>query len=341
MAQPTGSVYLDALASARHRPPEPRAGRTRAILAGVCVMVGLLALSIAAIIAGLRFFVLDADSIVDVFETTLDDPQARSDLEEQVAIAIEQGLVGEELSTVAAAFELDVEAEAERIAVFVIDDAAVREELRSLVTDLHSRVLLERMPSKIDLAPFTDSVLAVIERESPRLAAIIPVDSTLWTVDSDGLPDLTEVMDQLDRALAFLLLLALLIPVGAVLHPRRHRVAAWVGRGSLVFGLTTALTAIGLPYLAGRLSGWVSVEIAVRSASLRLLGPAAVAGLTGIGLISLAAVAHRREKRRVINEGTAAAFGYEEPVAWQHDPSTERDLPTRELVDAGHPLTNI
>jgi len=341
MTQPTGSVYLDGPVSPRHRPPVPRVGRTRTILAGFCVTVGLLALSVGALVAGLRIFVLDADSIVDVFESTLDDPQARIDLENQVALAIEEGLVGEELTAVAAAFDFDVKAEAERVAGFVLDDPAARDELRTLLTDLHSRVLLEWDPSEIDLAPFTTSVLAVIERESPRLATIIHADSTLWSLEGDSLPDLTRAMDLLDRVLVLSLFLTLLIPIGAAIHPRRHRVVAWVGSWTLMLGLISALAAIGLPYLGGELTGWTSVEIAIRSASLRLLAPAGIAGITGMGLVSVAAVAHRRERLRVSDEGAAAAFGYNEPPLWQHEPSPGLDLPSRGLTDAGRPLTNI
>jgi hypothetical protein len=341
MLQPTGSVYLDTPDRPRRRPPVPRVSRARSILAGGCVIIGLAALSLAAAIAGLRLLVLDPSPILTAFETTLDDPGARTDLEKQVAAAIENGLVGEELTTIAAAFDLDVNDEARRIAPFVLDDPTVRDELRTLITDLHSRIVIDADPSAIDLGPLTTAVLAVIERESPRLATIIPVDSVLWTVDADSLPDLTGAAALFDRLILLTLVPVLLLAIGALLHPRHHKVIGWIGRWALVFGLVCALAAIGLPYLGSRLTGWYSVEVAIRATSLRLLAPAGMAGIVGMGFVSLAAVAHRREKRKVIDEGAAIALGYDEPPVWQQPPSPTLDLSSRGLVDANHPLTNI
>ncbi len=341
MLQPTGSVYLDSPVRPPRRPPVPRISRARSLLAGGCVVVGLVALSLAAALAGLRLLVLDPEPILDALEATLDDPGARIDLETRAATAIEQDLVGEELVAVAAAYDLDVNEEARRLAPFILDDPTVRDELRALVTDLHSRIVIERDPSSIDLRPLTSAVLAVIERDSPRLAAIAPVDSVLWGIEPDSLPDLTAATALFDRLGLLTLVAVVLLTVGALAHPRHHKVVGWVGRWVLVFGLVCAVAAIGLPYLGSRLTGWYSVEIAIRATSLRFLAPAGMAAIVGMGFVSLAAVAHRREKRKVIEEGAAIALGYDEPPVWRHAPSPTLDLSSRGLVDANHPLTNI
>ena len=141
--------------------------------------------------------------------------------------------------------------------------------------------------------------------------------------------------------MATLLLVMLLIPVGFVVHPHRHRMAAWVGRWLLVLGLVSGLAAVGLPYLAGSVTGYQGAAIAIRSISLRLLAPAAVTGIVGMGLASFGAVLKHREQRRVADEGAAAALGYDEPPLWPPSTSPKLDLASRGLVDANHPLTNI
>ena len=75
--------------------------------------------------------------------------------------------------------------------------------------------------------------------------------------------------------------------------------------------------------------------------SLKLLAPAVLSGILGLGLTSFASVLRKRDRRRITDEGAAAALGYDEPPFWQQTPSPTLDLPSRGLVDAGHPLTNI
>jgi hypothetical protein len=341
MAQRTGSVYLDAPARPIRRPPEPRVSHSRVVVAGTCVVIGLVALTMAAMISGIRSMVLDPEPAMAAFESILDDPTARAELEQEIATGIEDSLVGEELAAIVAVFELDVAAEARRLSPLILDDPPIRAELRRLVTDVHSRVVLESATTDVDLAPLTAAMIVLIEQESPRLAAIIPADSTLRSIESGSLPDLTSAADLLDRSLAFALLAVVLIPIGAVIHPRHHRVAAWVGRWALAFGLLCAVAAVGLPYVGKALTGWSAAEPAVRSTSLSLLAPAGLAAVVGMGLISIATVARRREARRVIEEGAAVALGYAEPPLWQQGASPMLDLPTRDLVDASRPLTNI
>jgi hypothetical protein len=202
--------------------------------------------------------------------------------------------------------------------------------------------MVERETTALDLTALNDAVRAVIEANSPRLAPIIPPDAELWTIDRNSLPDFTAASDLAPRIRRDALLASLLLPIGLALHPRRHPLAAWVGRWIVGFGLICAIAAVALPYLIGELTGYRSAEIAVRSVSLKLLAPAVLSGIVGIGLTSFAGVLRKREQRRVADEGAAAALGYNEPPFWQQTSAPPSlDLSSRGLVDAGHPLTNI
>ena len=340
MHQRIGSVYLDAPTRPPRIPNKPRGGvRTRG--AALCVGIGVIAVTIAALATGLRLLVFDAGPPLRAFDSTLDDPIARDEIQREIAEGIENGLVGEELVAVAAAFEFDVAEEANRVSALVLDDEAVRAELQAIAGEIHSRVVVERDPAPVDLGPLSDAVRAAIEAESPELAAIILADATVWTIDGESLPDFTLVADLSDRSLRYALLASLLLPVGLTIHPRRHRMAAWVGRWTLGFGLICAITAVALPYLLGELTGYRSAEISVRDLSLRLLAPAVLSGILGLGLASFAAVLRKRENGRVAEEGATAAMGYDEPPLWPQTSAPTLELPSRGLVDAGHPLTNI
>lgn len=340
MLQPTGSVYLDTPTRASRRPTTPT-GTPRTLIAGLLTALGVAGLSMALTIAGLRSILLEPAPVVEAFDDALDDPDARDQLEAEIARAIGEGLVGEELTEVAALYGMDVAAEAEAVAGPVLDDPAFRGVLLDLVTDLHARALLDPADDDIDLAPLSLAALAVIEREDPDFAAIIPEGAVLWTIDGETVPDLTAPIDLIDRGRLGTLVAALAIPLAFVIHPRRHRVASWIGRWALVTGLLAGLAAAGLPYLAGAVTGWTAVEVGVRSVSVRLIAPAATAGMIGMGLVSLAALAARRENQKVSEEGQAAALGMDEPAAWQQSTRPTLDLAARGLVDVDHPLTNI
>lgn len=305
------------------------------------VAIGLCALGIALTGTGVQVLALDPEPAVNGFDAILADPDGRRDLEVDIATAIEDGLVGDQLAAVAAAFELDVTAESERLAPLILADPAVQDAMRELVMELHGRVLVSSDGPPVDYLPLTVSARAVIDAESPRLGAIIPPGTTLWTVDPASLPDLTGQADLIERTVPLAFLLALLVGVGAAVHPRRHLVASWTGRWALGFGLSCALAAVMAPQLGEHLTGSSAVAVAVRSESLRLLAPAGLAAVLGTGLISLTTVARRREERTVIEEGTAAALGYDEPPLWQQTTSPSLDLASRGLVDANRPLTNI
>ncbi|GJM38520.1 MAG: hypothetical protein DHS20C19_18870 [Acidimicrobiales bacterium] len=339
--QNTGSVYLDRPIRQPDRRPTKRRRLSRDFVASLCIFVGLVSLGLAVVVAGLQSFVFDSDPLVSAFEDTLDDPAARAELEREVAAGIEQGLVGQDLTAIAAVYGLDVIAEANRISLTVLDDPTVRTELLTLVEDAHGRVLVESTDADLDLQPISLAVLDVVERESPRLASIIPPDATLWMVDSSAFPDFSWIAALAGRVQSSLLLGCLLLPLGVAFHPHRHRAAAWIGRSLLIGGLVGALIAVGIPYVAGSISGYSAVEIGVRSMTLRLLAPAAIAGMIGMGLVSLAAVLRHREEARIANEGAAAAFGYDEPPMWRQPAKPTLDLAQRGLVDVNHPLTNI
>ncbi|MDW3219999.1 MAG: hypothetical protein R8F63_15400 [Acidimicrobiales bacterium] len=339
--QNTGSVYLDRPISRPDRRPTKGRRLSRSFTASLCLLVGLTSLGLAGLVAGLRTFVFDSDPLVAALEETLDDPAARAELEAQVAAGIEEGLVGQDLTAIAAVYDLDVVAEANRIALTVLDDPTVRTELQALVEEAHGRVLIESTDADLDLQPISLAVLAVVERESPRLGAIIPPDATLWMIDASAFPDFSWAAALADRVQFSLLLGTLLLPLGVAVHPHRHRAAAWIGRSLLIGGLVGALIAVGGPYVAGSLSGYRTVEIGVRAMTIRLLAPAAIVGLVGMGLVSLAAVLKHREKARIADEGAAAAFGYNEPPLWHQPAKPTLDLAQRGLVDVNHPLTNI
>jgi hypothetical protein len=340
MYQQTGSVYLDAPTRPSRLPTKSR-GDLRARGAAICVGVGIVAVTIAALVTGLRVLVIDSGPSLRAFDSMLDDPIAREEIQREIAEGIENGLVGEELVAVAAAFELDVAEEANQVSALVLDDEAVRTELHAVAEEIHSRVVVESDPTAVDLRPLSDAVRAVIEADSPRLGSIIPADAMLWSIDGASLRDFTAVTGFADGALRYSLLASLLVPIGLAVHPRRHQMAAWVGRWILGVGLICGIAAVALPYLFGGLTGYRSAEITVRAVSLKLLAPAVLSAVLGLGLASFAAVLRKRENRRVAEEGAAAAMGYNEPPLWQQGSAPALDLSSRGLVDAGHPLTNI
>jgi len=341
MFEQTGSVYLDPPRPAEEQ-VTPRSYRgLRRILAGILILVGLLALTTAAFLGGVRLMLHDPTTVADAVDTSLDEPLVQGEIEREIADAIEEGLIGRDMTEANEAFGVDVRAEALRLAPLIIADPTFRTELKALISEGHDRILLESSTKPLDFAPITAAVVALIERESPALARVLPDNTMLLTIEGDRLPDLTEPLAVLDRALFIALLAALALPVAAVLHPRRHRVLAWMGRWLLTMGLIAGIAAVGLPYLAGNLSGYSAVEVTVRALTVRLLGPAAFAGIVGMAAISGAAVLKSRERRRIADEGAAAALGVNEPPLIPSAASPLIEFGGRELVDASHPLTNV
>ncbi len=341
MLEPTNSVYLDPPRSSRVAPAAKGAHSGRAAAAGIFIFVGLLGLTVAALLSGIRAMLHDSKALSDAIDTTLDEPVVQEEIEREVADAIVKGLFDQDNNGLASVVGFDVSAEVERLAPLVIADPAFRSELRALFIDGHQRILFEPSRAALDFSPITAAVLGVIERESPELARIVPADKLLLTIDGDRLPDLTTPMAGLDRSLLIAFVFSLAIPLAALTHPRRHRVLAWVGRWLITTSLAGGLAAVGLPYLAGNLSGYTAVEVAVRALTVRLLGPAVLAGIVGMAMVSAAAVLKSRERRRITDEGAAAALGVNEPPLSPAQASPQLELSQRGLVDAGRPLTDI
>ncbi len=340
MFQPTGSVYLDTPRPTR-TPPTEKPNRVRASAAGLFGLCGFLALTALVTLGAVRVLLNDPTSIAEAVDASLDDRLVRIEIESELVSAIETSLVGTEVSSTAALFGLDVVAEAETLAPIILDDPAFRIALTEMIADTHDHVLIQSSADPLDLAPMTQAVVAVIERESPELATAIPTGNLLLTINGDQLPDFNAVGEKLDQAFTIAMLVSLALPLAGLIHPRRHKVLAWVGRWLLAMGLVAAVAAVSLPYLAGKASGYALAEVAVRSLTVPLLGPAALAGIVGIGLVATASVFRSRERRRTANEGAAIALGVHEPELIPATSSPQLDLSNRGLVDVSHPLTNI
>lgn len=344
MFEPTGSVYLDAPRTTSRRPePEPAKLRgPRIVTAALLGIIGVLALTLAAVLGSIRVLINDTETLPNTIDAALDDPQVRTELEAEIATAIQETLFDAELTAQAARFGVDIESEVATLAPAILDDTAFRTALSDLIAETHGRVLLEPSSAPIDLTPLTTAAIAVIEREVPEAAAVLPAENVLFVVTPDQIPDLTGPVELLDRGLMALALAGLALPLAAVVHPRRHRVMAWTGRWLLVMGLFAACLAVGLPYLGGKLTGYSIVEVSIRALSGRLLAPAAIAGVVGMGFTAVAAILKSREKWSATDEGAAAALGFDEPaLPGVIAVSPQMDLAQRGLVDVSHPLTNI
>ena len=344
MFEPTGSVYLDAPRTTSRRPaPEPATMRgPRVVTAALLGLVGIFALTLAAVLGSVRVLVNDTETLPNTIDAALDDPQVRADLEGEIAVAIQETLFDAELTAQAARFGVDIESEVAILAPAILDDAAFRAALSDLISETHARVLLAPSDAPIDVTPLTAAAIAVIEREVPEAAAVLPAENALFVVTPEQIPDLTGPVELLDRGLMALGLAGLALPLAAVVHPQRHRVMAWAGRWLLVMGLIAACLAVGLPYIGAQLTGYSIVEVSIRALSGRLLAPAAVAGVVGMGFTAVAAILKSRAKWSATDEGAAAALGFDEPaLPGVIAVSPQMDLAQRGLVDVSQPLTNI
>ncbi len=340
MNQPTGSVYLDAPQPLRHQAPKTVRG-VRRTLAGLLTLIGLVALSLTALLGGIHLVATNPDTIVEAVDKTLDDPAVQQELERELASAIESGLVGDEMSQVATAIGLDVTEEALRLAPIILADESFRAELETIIVTAHDQMLLNSSDTSIDFTAMTGAVVSVIESESPQLAQMLPADRQLYESTPDSLPDLTGPVSRFERMLLFTTLVSLALPLAGLLHPHYDRVLAWTGRWVLLTGLLAALAAIALPKVVGAVSGFRAAEVAVQTVSTRLLGPAALAGVIGMGLISVASVLANRRRNETSDHGAAHALGLSEPELYPMAQGPQIDLPKRGLVDVAHPLTNI
>ena len=339
--RPAGSVYLDAPPAIRPATTTvSRAERLRAAGAALLAAVGIVALTAAGGLAALGVVADDLTLTADATEAALDDPTAQRELAAELAAAIERDLAEAGATDAATALGIDVGAESQRVAEAAVADPVVRAEMIAVAVAAHEHVFVDPT-HRLDLDELSLAIRAVAERDSPQLAEMLPASARLTSLDADSLPDLTGAVAVADGVMAIAVLLALALPAALLLHPHHHRVVGWTGRWMLLLGLVAAALAVGLPSLARELTGWVAAEAAVRGVSLRLLAPAALAGIVGAGFVTAAGVAGRRADGRTIDEGAAHALGVREPEPLARQASPHLDLARRGLVDADRPLTNI
>lgn len=338
MPEPIGSVYLD-----QPRPSRPRSDpkrRGRATIAAQLGFIGIVGLTIAGLLAGVRHLVSSPDELVDAIDTALEDPESRAEIEDELAIAIRESLLGPGLLEAAAAWGVDPETEIDAWTAAVVADPAFSDAIADLIVDIHGRVLIEADAEPVDVGALTEIVISAATDTAPGLAFFLPSDAEVIHIDGSDLPDLTGPMSALDQAIMMALVTGAALPLAILVHHRRHLVLSWVGRWMLVVGIALAGGAVGLPWLAGRLTGWVTAEAAVKASSLRLLAPAAVAGIIGMAFASMGAVGRRHEKRKTAQEGAAAWLDVIEPPPTAAS-SPSLDLARRGLADGSRHLTNI
>lgn len=333
------SVYLNQPIRPR-RPLVPTVNRRRSQAATAIIAVALVGLTLALAAAATLTFFIEPEPVDEIVDAAFADVEAQAALEREVAEAITDNLIGADLVAVAAIFELDVEAEAARLAPLVLDDTAVQDTIHKMAAQVHRSIITGRTATRLDLSPINDVALAVVTAESPRLAAIVPPNASLGSIEFTDLPDVSGPASRLPTIRNLGPLAAMLLLLGAAVHPRRHLVARALGQWALGIGIVSAGLAFGLPWVIASLTGYPAAEGPIRSVTLRLLGPTAMATVVGTAMLAFAAVAQRREVRMLVNAGAAAALGADEPPLWDHRPPMQ-DIGSRGLVDVSHPLTNI
>lgn len=340
MNQAIGSVYLDGPQPPRKAAPKALRGLRRT-LAGLLALLGLAALSATAVLGGIHLLATNPDTIVEAANKTLDDPAVQQELQRELATAIESELVNVGMAQAAAARGVDVTEEALRLAPLILTDETFRRKLDAVIITAHDQILLNPSDEPMDLTALTLAATEVIERESTQLSQVLSPNGQLYDVTAGSLPDLTGPVSQFERALLVMALLTLSLPLAGLAHPHWDRVVAWVGRWALLAGLVAAFAAIASPKLAGSATGFHAAEVAVQTVSIRLLGPAALAGVIGMGLVSVASALAGRRRNETADHGAAHALGLNEPERFPMAQPPRLDLPDRELVDVAHPLTNI
>ncbi|MBT5140070.1 MAG: hypothetical protein HOM37_13550 [Acidimicrobiaceae bacterium] len=340
MGQPTSSVYLDA--SQPVRGPAPKAVRNiRRTLAGWLTLVGLLALSATALLGGIHLVTTNPGTLVEAANKTLDDPVVQQELDREMASAIETRLLDLDMSQSATSIGFIVADEALRLAPIILADAAFRSELETLIIAAHDQILLNPSELPIDITAMTKVVIDVIESESPQFAQMLPRDHQLYEITTDSLPDFTGPVSLLERVLLLTALATLALPLAGLLHPHYDRILTWIGRWALLAGLVAALAAIALPKVVGAATGFHAAEIAAQTVTTRLLGPAALAGMIGMGLVTVASVRAKRRHNETSDYGEARALGLHEPDRFSTPRNNLTGPPKHDPVDVSHPLTNI
>ena len=338
MPEPIGSVYLDQPRPRRAQPTPERRGRSA--MAALLGLIGIVGLTVAGVLVGVRTAVSSPDPIVAAVQRTFEDSDSRAEITAELAMAIQSSLLSPELLEAAEGYGIDHQAEIDAWAASVLDDPEFGDAVGDLVIDIHGRIFTAVDPDPVDVSRLTDIVISRATATAPTLAAFLPPGGQVIIIDASDLPDLTQPMALLDRTILIALLSGVCLPLALMVHDRRHRVLAWIGRWLLVVGLVLGVAAIGLPWLAGNLTGWATAEAALRPSSMRLLAPAAVAGTIGIGLMSLAAVWRRRDRRMVAQEGAAAWLNVVEPPTMAAVSSSLEPAHSG-LVEGNRQLTNI
>ena len=302
-------------------------------------MIGILGLTAAALLAAIGTVITDPGPTKAAIDSAFDEPLARDELEREINDAIHDTMVNESMLMAGDEVGIDVEAEAAAVATELLDDLAFRAALHDLIDEVHHRMFVEPTSEPLDATELTNSMVAMAEARTTGLSMVLADDPEVVSIDASSIPDLSAPVALLDQVVLAALALGAALPLAYLVHSHRHRVLTWVGRWLLTFGLFMAVTAVGLPYLAGYVTGWSTVEAAVRSVGLRLLAPAVVAGVVGLGLSSLGSVTKNRERRRNIDDGMTAALGVHEPPA----PEAFRplDLAQRGMADGSRQLTSI
>ena len=339
MPEPIGSVYLDQPRARGAHPPAKRGARTA--IAAQLALIGLLGLTIGGFLVLVRAAFGGPEPMVDAVQAALDDPDARDKIQIEVETTIEEQLLGPELIELAEIYEIDHEAEIAEWAAAVLEDPEFGDAVADLTSDVHRRVFVAGGSATVDFGPLSEIVVAHAHETAPALAPLLPPGRDIATFDSSALPDLSGPMGALDRAITIALMSAFALPLALVVHTRRHRVVAWTGQWLFAIALVVGVGAIGLPVLAGQMTGSVIVETAVRPEAIRLLAPAGLIGAIGVGMATFAAVWNRREKRKVAQEGAAAWLEVVEPPPAALPASAELEMARRGLVDGSRHLTNI
>ncbi len=336
MSEPTGSVYLDAPDQSPAR--ANRSARARVVSAAVLGFIGMTSMLLAGVLAGLHYLVADPSPTIAAVGATLDNPVARAEMRRKLSSAITDRMVEPDVSAAAALHGIDVKADADLVANAILDDPTFRLALDGFIIRAHDLMLIDPRGPAADISVVTDAAMAVVDRESPQLAAVIAPDRRILTFDSTSLPDLSVPMRFVDRALLSALVGLLGLPLAALIHPHRHRVLAWVGRLWLIAGVATAAATVGLPYLGGRISGWSTVEVALRAALFRFLVPSVAIAMAGLAFMTTATVLKHREQTRISREGAGVALG----IGLISGPASTHsitNLTTRGMAEVGRPLT--
>jgi len=338
MYEPTGSFYLD---TPRTQPSRKAKKRSPRVVAGsFLAVIGIASMLLAAVLAGLHFLVVDSSPTIAAVDSAFVSPAARAELHRELSSSIVDRMVGPEVGAAAAIYGIDVTQEADLVVDKIIDDPNFRSAFDTFVVQAHDQMLVDSAGPAANMSPVTDAALEVIHSASPRLSVLISPNSEILMFDTSSLPDLTTQVSLADRLLVYALLGMIAIPLAALVHPRRHRVLAWVGRAWLITGLASAAGTVVMPYLVGRLTGWSTVEIAIRAALIRYLVPASAVALVGLTAMTAAALWRHWEITRTSREGATAALGAG-LVPGSAPAHGLLDLASRGLVDAGRPLTNI